>query len=186
MAFLEFAPPGYDPVQDKIEIADYDPSWPEFFQKEKGLLQKALGAFAGIAIEHFGSTAVPGLAAKPIIDIMVAVESWEQWPRLIEPIQNLGYGFWPDNLKDNEMFFVKGMPPYGERRTHHVHVYDFQGIRWKKELAFRDYLRAHLDEAKRYGVLKRELAAKYPTEREAYTQAKTAYIQDILGKCQRG
>jgi GrpB-like predicted nucleotidyltransferase (UPF0157 family) len=80
------------------------------------------------------------------------------------------------------MFFVKGMPPYGERRTHHVHVTEPSGEMWQRRLAFRDYLRANPAEAHRYEALKRDLAARYPSDREAYTDAKTEYVDEIHRK----
>ena len=175
-------PPGYDPEKDKIEIVEYDSHWPSLYAREENLLQEALGSMPGLAIEHFGSTSIAGLAAKPIIDIMIAVKNLDLWPELVEPIKKLGYVYWDENPKESEMFFVKGMPPFGEKRTHHVHVYDFLGPRWKKELAFRSYLRSHPDEARKYETLKRELAAKFTFDREAYTDAKTQFIEGILGK----
>jgi len=172
-------PPGYDPQKDKIEIVEYDPNWPILYLREEALLRQALHAAPQLAIEHFGSTSIQGLAAKPIIDIMISVVTRDYWAHLIEPIKGLGYAFWDENPKKDEMFFVKGMLPFGKRRTHHVHVYDFQGLRWKKELAFRGYLRSHPEVAQRYEILKRELAAKFTFDREAYTEAKTEFIQNI-------
>jgi GrpB-like predicted nucleotidyltransferase (UPF0157 family) len=84
------------------------------------------------------------------------------------------------------MLFVKGMPPLGEKRTHHVHVYDFQGPRWHKELLFRDYLLVHPDEAKRYEILKRNLAAQFTYDREGYTEAKTEYFKSVMKKIEQG
>ena len=126
MPSQEKFPSGYDSQKDKIEIVDYDPAWPDLFLKEKDLLNKVLTSFPGLSVDHYGSTAVPGLAAKPIIDIMIRVESRDCWPNLIKPLESLGYIHQDDNHQKNEMFFVKGMPPYGEKRTHHVHVFDRQ------------------------------------------------------------
>ena len=179
-------PPGYDPQKDRIEIASYDPAWPALYAQEEARLRELLAFIPSLEIEHFGSTSVPGLAAKPILDIMIGVESRGLWPGLVEPVKTLGYAYWDQNPKEEELFFVKGMPPFGEKRTHHLHVYDFQGTRWKKELAFRDYLRAHPDEARRYGALKRALASKFTFNREAYTDAKTEFIQNILAKISKG
>ena len=179
-------PPGYDPQKDPIEVVDYDPAWPGLYLKEEALLREAFAGLDPFDIEHFGSTSIPGLAAKPILDLMVGVASRDLWPSLVEPLQNLGYSYWRDNPKEDEMFFVKGMPPYGERRTHHVHVYDRHGARWKRELAFRDHLRAEPEAAKRYETLKRELAAKFTFDREGYTQAKTEFIEGALRKIRQG
>ena len=136
-----------------------------------------------VGIEHFGSTAVPGLAAKPIIDILIAVRSLARAKiTMIEPILALGYVYWSENPKTDRMFFVKGMPPYGERRTHHVHITEPDGEMWQRRLAFRDYLRANPDEARRYEALKRDLAARFPADREAYTGAKTGTVEAIYLK----
>lgn len=174
-------PPGYDPKKDRIEIVPYDPKWPGLFTLEKEALRKILGRFTGLRIEHFGSTAVPGLAAKPVIDILVGVSSKADWPGMVEPLAALGYVHGPGAFDDAvHWFFVKGMPPYGEKRTHHLHVYELEGKDWKRELVFRDHLRSNPADALEYEALKRELAAKFVGDREAYTEAKTELIQKIL------
>ena len=175
-------PPGDKPLKDPIEIAEYDPDWPLLYQQEETRLRKILAFVPGLTIEHFGSTSVRGLAAKPIIDIMISVESRSHWPLLVEPVKTLGYVHWEANPSQEEMFFVKGMPPFGEKRTHHLHVYDFQGSRWKKELLFRDYLRTHREDALRYAELKQDLALRFTYDREAYTDAKTDFIEGVLQK----
>jgi GrpB-like predicted nucleotidyltransferase (UPF0157 family) len=177
-------PEGYDPQKDKIEIADYDPEWPELFLKEKIKLEKALGKFPELFIEHFGSTSVTRLAAKPIIDIMISVESIKLWHELIKPLEELGYYFWAENKE--EMLFIKGIPPIGEKRTHHVHIYKLESPRWKRELAFRDYLRIHPEEARCYETLKRELALKFTFDRDGYNHAKTNFIKGVLKKISLG
>jgi GrpB-like predicted nucleotidyltransferase (UPF0157 family) len=92
---------------------------------------------------------------------------------------SLGYVYWAENPKTDRMFFVKGMPPHGERRTHHVHITQPNGEMWLRRLAFRDHMRANSDEARRYEALKRDLAARYPDDREFYTRAKTDYVEAI-------
>lgn len=175
-------PAGYDPEKDPIEIVNYDPAWTGSYLSEEKVLREALAGFPGLQIEHFGSTSVPGLSAKPVIDIMVAVESRSLWPRLVAPIQGLGYAYWNANPDKQQMFFVKGMPPFGDKRTHHVHVYEFLGRRWTRELAFRDHLRIHRQTARDYETLKRGLAAKFTFDREAYVEGKTAFIEKTLEK----
>jgi len=167
---------------DPIEIIAYDPTWPEKFALEKRTIFHTLGFMPGLKVEHFGSTSVPGLAAKPILDIMVGVSRNEDWPKLIKPIEMRGYLYWTANPKPDELFFVKGMPPSGERRTHHIHVYELYGERWKRELAFRDYLITHPQEAKNYEALKMNLAMRFQYDREAYTNGKTPYIESVLKK----
>ncbi len=165
---------------DDVELVAYDPDWPRQFAVEADRLRAVLDPALVIGIEHFGSTAVPGLIAKPIIDILIAVHSLARAKaEAIEPILGLGYVYWADNPKPDRMFFVKGMPPYGARRTHHVHITEPDGEMWRRRLPFRDYLRAHPDEAARYAALKRDLAQRHATDREAYTDAKTDYVAAV-------
>ncbi len=169
-------------MADEIEIVAYDPRWPTLFAEEAARLRAALPADLILGIEHFGSTAVPGLAAKPIVDILIAVRSLtEAQERAIEPLEALDYLYWYDNPKTDRMYFVKGMPPHGVRRTHHVHMTETSGEMWQR-LAFRDYLRAHPEEAQRYERLKRALAAAHRADREAYTDAKAAFVVEIMEK----
>ncbi len=165
---------------DEIEIVAYDPDWPARFEAEAAELHRVLDPALVVGLEHFGSTAIAGLAAKPVIDILIAVRSLAAArSAFVGPLRGLGYVFWAENPKTDRLFFVKGMPPYGARRTHHVHVTEPTGEPWQR-LAFRDYLRAHPDEAKRYERLKFDLAARHRNDREAYTDAKTAYVDEIV------
>jgi GrpB-like predicted nucleotidyltransferase (UPF0157 family) len=167
---------------DEVEIADYDPRWPALFDEEAKRLRATLDPSLIVGLEHFGSTAIPCLAAKPIIDILIAVRSLaEAQASFVEALRNLDYVYWADNPKKDRMFFVKGMPPFGSRRSHHVHVTEAHGEMWQR-LAFRDYLRAHSEEAGIYAQLKRRLATEYPADREAYTDAKSAYIESVMRK----
>ena len=132
------------------------------------------------AVEHFGSTAIPGLVAKPIIDILIAVRSVPEAREVaVSPMESLGYAFWADNPKLDSLFFVKGLPPHASQRTHHVHMTELSS-ELRNQLLFRDYLRKHPDEASRYGALKLELMERFRDNREAYTDAKSAYIQEIM------
>jgi GrpB-like predicted nucleotidyltransferase (UPF0157 family) len=168
---------------DDVELLSYDPSWPRRFDKEAAALRAVLDPALVLGIEHFGSTAVPGLTAKPIIDILIAVRSLAQAKAVtVAPILSLGYVYWEDNPKPDRMFFVKGMPPYGTRRTHHVHITEPGGEMWQRRLAFRDYLRAHPEEAERYAALKRDLAQRHAADREAYTEAKADYVAAVHRK----
>jgi GrpB-like predicted nucleotidyltransferase (UPF0157 family) len=174
-------------VADEIEIVDYDASWPQLFDEERARLVEVLPPGQVLAIEHAGSTAVPGLAAKPIVDIFIAVRSIEvARTTLVAPILSVGYVYWAENPDPSRMFFVKGLPPYGARRTHHIHVIEPTSEPWLRVLAFRDYLRGHADEAERYQRLKRELAQCYPLDREAYTRAKDAYILRVMDMARDG
>ena len=163
---------------DGIALSAPDPAWPAQYAAEAARLVRVLPAVPALRLEHFGSTAVPNLRAKPVIDILVIHPQPERWPQLIAPIESLGYVCWRDNPRSDRLFFVKGMPPYGAHRTHHVHVRVPEDA--EKELAFRDLLRADSDVARRYEALKDELAARYPLDREAYTEAKTGFIEAAL------
>ena len=170
---------------DEVEIVNYDPRWPGLFDQEAKRLREALDPSLILGLEHFGSTAVPNLSAKPIIDILIAVRSLTQaQASFIEPLRNLDYVYWAENPKQDRMFFVKGMPPFGSRRSHHVHVTEPHGEMWTR-LAFRDYLRAHPEEIETYERLKRRLAAEHQTDREAYTDAKSTYIESVMQKAIR-
>jgi GrpB-like predicted nucleotidyltransferase (UPF0157 family) len=169
---------------DEIEIVEYDSYWSTLFEQESIRILNALGSDKVVAIEHFGSTAVPGLAAKPIVDLMVGVHSLEAAQLLIPLLEALEYVYWRDDPRPGRMFFIKGMPPYGLGRTHHVHVVEVYGKFWER-LLFRDYLRSHPEEAKCYERLKRDLAVRFRTDREGYTKGKSAYIQIIMEKARR-
>ena len=167
---------------DEVEVVDYDPRWPALFDQEAGRLRATLDPSLIVGLEHFGSTAVPNLSAKPIIDILIAVRSLaDAQATFVDALRHLDYVYWAENPKKDRMFFVKGMPPFGSRRSHHVHVTEIHGQMWQR-LAFRDYLRAHPEEARTYGQLKRRLATEHPTDREAYTDAKAAYIETVMRK----
>lgn len=166
---------------DEIELVPYDPAWIERFQAEHAALIRVLPQEHVVAIEHAGSTAVPGLEAKPIIDIFVAVRDVAAArASFVTPVTSLGYVYWAENPDPDAMFFVKGMPPYGEARTHHVHVLQPDIPRWDRVMLFRDHLRSDPAEAHRYVALKRELAARHRADREAYTRAKDAYVAHVV------
>ncbi|MGA2287270.1 GrpB family protein [Bradyrhizobium sp.] len=167
---------------DEVEIVDYDPRWPLLFDEEARRLRAVLDPSLIVGLEHFGSTAIPGLSAKTIIDILIAVRSLAaaQEP-FVEVLRELDYVYWADNPKKNRMFFVKGMPPFGSKRSHHIHVTEPHGEMWQR-LTFRDYLRAHPQEAQTYERLKRRLAVEHQTDREAYTDAKSAYVESVMRK----
>ena len=170
---------------DEVEIVDYDPRWPLLFNEEAKRLRAVLDPSLIVGLEHFGSTAISGLSAKPIIDILIAVRSLAAaQATFVEALRNLDYVYWADNPKKDRMFFVKGMPPFGAKRSHHVHVTELDGEMWRR-LAFRDYLRADPEEAATYQRLKRRLAAEHRADREAYTDAKSAYVESVMQKASK-
>ncbi|MEO1186025.1 MAG: GrpB family protein [Cyanobacteria bacterium J06636_27] len=166
---------------DEIEIVEYNSNWTNMFEEEAESIRKAVEKDLIAEIQHIGSTAVPGLAAKPVIDIMVGLHDLSDGGKIIQPLEDLEYVFWADNPSPEKIFFVKGMPPYGKKRTHHVHVVEISGEFWQRRL-FRDYLRIHPEEAYRYEKLKRELAAQFRNDREAYTQGKSDFVKVIMEK----
>jgi GrpB-like predicted nucleotidyltransferase (UPF0157 family) len=167
-------------LTDDVKLVEADPNWPMLFLQEEELLLAALDGVDVLAIEHFGSTAIPGLAAKPIIDILIAVPSVDlARDDFVARLKQLEYVFWPDNPKKDRLFFVKGMPPFGKARTHHIHVAERPSEMWSR-LKFRDYLRENDVERDNYAALKASLAIEYGDDREAYTAAKTEFVTRIM------
>ena len=159
-----------------IEIVAYDPSWPLRFQAERDLMVRLLGVWLVGMPEHIGSTAVPGLAAKPVIDIMAPVRSLAESQDAVPRAAQLGYQHYP--YKPEVMhWFCKPSPQW---RTHHLHLVPFGSSLWNERLAFRDALRASADLRIEYEALKRSLARRYRTDREAYTEAKSPFIRHVL------
>lgn len=168
---------------DSIELASYNADWPLMAEEEIKILARLLPKQHIIDIQHVGSTAVPGMLAKPIIDIQIAVDILERVkPLAIVSLESLGYQYWKDNPDPERLFFVKGMPPFGEKRTHHVHIVEPTSKHWTDKIFFRDYLKMHPDIARDYERLKMVLAKKYQYDREAFTEAKGEFIKRILNK----
>jgi GrpB-like predicted nucleotidyltransferase (UPF0157 family) len=157
------------------EIVPYDSSWPMRFREEAEILRRALSAWLTGAIEHIGSTAVPGLAAKPVIDIMAGVQALEDSRPAIAAAIELGYCHAPYQA-ELEHWFCKPSPAF---RTHYLHLIPVGSTQWRRPIAFRNYLRAHADVAGEYEALKRRLAQEHRLDREAYTQAKRPFIDRI-------
>jgi len=158
-----------------VEIVPYDPSWPRQFADESGVLRRALAPWLVGDVEHIGSTAVPGLAAKPVIDIMAGVLTLDDSRQAIAAAAELGYCYWPYQA-DVEHWFCKPSPSV---RTHHLHLIPVGTQAWLRPLAFRNYLRRHGEVAAEYEALKRRLALEHRLDREAYTEAKRPFIDRI-------
>lgn len=159
-----------------VRIAPYDPKWPELFEHERAALAVALSPWLVGPIEHIGSTAVPGLAAKPVIDIMAAVRDLDSSRPAIEALTKVGYCYWPYR-EDVMHWFCK---PSDALRTHHLHLVPLRSQLWLDRLAFRDYLRSNPTIAAEYATLKRELARQYEWDRETYTDAKLPFVERVL------
>lgn len=160
----------------RIEIMDYDPHWPRLYEEERARVAAALGALAK-SIEHIGSTSVPGLSAKPIIDLLVTVDRLGSADPYIEPLASLGYTFFLVMGNTERHAFGKGNP-----HTHHVHIVQHGGEEHMRPLIFRDYLRSHPEEARHYEAMKRALAVRFRHDRRAYSQGKTEFVRSIEAK----
>ena len=175
------------PVHEQtLEVVPYDPRWPAAFDAEALRIRQALGPLA-VRIDHHGSTAVPGLAAKPIIDIQVSVAALQPLAAYGDPLAAIGYVHVPDPDDSFCPFFHR--PPRWPH-THHVHVVQAGGAEERRTLAFRDYLRAHHDAAREYEQLKQHLARQLAPidreSREAYARAKTDFIERIIALAAAG
>ena len=169
---------------DEIEIVPYDSAWPALAAEEIAKVRAALPFGLVRAIEHIGSTAVRSLAAKPIIDLMILTSALTAAKQLaVPPLEAMGYSYWRTNPNPARMFLVKGLPP-AERRTHHIHITEDEA-ELIRHCSFRDHLRRHAEDAKRYAALKRALASRHRTDREAYTEAKNDFVREIEAKQQR-
>lgn len=164
-------------MSDPVLIVDYNPDWPRMFEVEKARILAAIGDRIA-AIEHVGSTAVTGLGAKPIIDIMVGLNRLADARECIAPLEQVGYEYVPqyEVVMPERRYFRKGPPT---ARTHHVHMVETTSDFWERHLLFRDYLRSHPDVARQYFLLKKELAERYGSDREGYAEAKTAFIRSV-------
>jgi GrpB-like predicted nucleotidyltransferase (UPF0157 family) len=165
-----------------IHVVDYDPNWPRLFEQEKALLLATLGKGI-LQIEHFGSTSIPGLAAKPVIDIAVGVKTFEETIHYVPLFESLGYIYEPEfeAAIPTRRFFWKGTPLV---HTYHIHLAAVGSEAWIKPILFRDYLRAHPDEARQYQELKRALAAQHISDMDGYIDGKTAFVASIVSKAE--
>jgi GrpB-like predicted nucleotidyltransferase (UPF0157 family) len=159
-----------------VSVVPYDPSWPERFERERELLAGALAPWLVGEIRHVGSTAVPGLAAKPVIDILAGVRDLPSSVGALDALAELEYKYAPYRAREMHWF----CKPDPALRTHHLHLVPVGAPRYEAELAFRDLLRENRRVADAYATLKRELAVRYRDDREAYTQAKRQFIETAL------
>lgn len=164
-----------------IVIADYDPRWAAMYAEESARVQSVIGEWL-LGIEHVGSTSVPGLAAKPVVDIMPGLRSLDDSPHIVEPLQKLGYQYFPEHedvMPERRYFALPAGAEHRGRRRFHLHIVETKSAFWRRHLAFRNYLRAHPETAEEYAALKRRLAAEYGSDRVGYTEAKSEFITRI-------
>jgi GrpB-like predicted nucleotidyltransferase (UPF0157 family) len=157
----------------KVRLVASQKEWPVLFEREKQRLLPAIGGFI-LGIEHFGSTAIPGILAKPILDILVGLPDFAAGVRLIEPLQNLGYDYVGTEMVPDDHLFGLGVA-----RTHLLHGVVHGGYHWTRNLRFRDRLRAEPALAADYEALKVDLSTRFADNRAQYTAAKKSFIDRI-------
>ncbi|OEH94187.1 GrpB family protein [Bacillus solimangrovi] len=159
-----------------VEIYDYNPDWATRYKVEKIAIMNEIEQWV-LKVEHIGSTSIKGLSAKPIIDILVGIDTLEQIDALFHPLRNAGYTYVPMPQFPNREFFRKG--PKG-KGTVHLHICELNGEEWFEKILFRDYLRKNPEAAREYERLKRTLAVKYRNDRQTYTEKKVPFIKNII------
>jgi GrpB-like predicted nucleotidyltransferase (UPF0157 family) len=170
-----------------IVIVDYDPGWPALFEAEKTLVNQTVGPTL-LRIEHVGSTGVPGLAAKPIIDLMAGLNSLADAAQTVGPLKSIGYEYIPeyeDHIPERRFFRKADTSGGNWNITHHLHMVEISSSFWQAHLLFRDHLRAHPDDARRYEQLKRDLAERFGSDRDGYTDAKTEFIESLIERARQ-
>jgi len=160
-------------------VVAYEPRWPSLFALERSRVEAVVGPWVE-GVEHVGSTAVLGLDAKPVIDLMVGVRDVRGARRCIRPLEEIGYSYWADNPNSDRMLFVRFADAGRTSRTHNLHVVEVGGDLWNDKIVFRDHLRSHPEAAGEYARFKFVLAERFRDDREAYTKAKTAFISAML------
>jgi len=161
---------------EPIIVVPYDSDWPRQFQREAAAVRSALGELL-LGIEHVGSTAVSGLAAKPIIDLIAYVPAFNDGFACVAPLAALGYESEGEYGIEGRHYFRRYED---DVTTHHLHMYARDDAPTRHEIVFRDFLLAHPKVAREYATLKDALAARHRHERVAYTEARTDFITDVL------
>lgn len=171
--------PAVNKPDASVEVVDHDGSWGTQFEAEAQELRNVL-APVGPRVEHIGSTAVPGIPAKPTIDVLVLVDDVEDVLVYRDALKALGYEYRPASLtsSDDQLFFRKVAA--SGKRTHHLHVVARRSPKGHEYLAFRDYLRTHGSEARAYAALKLDLAERFATERMRYVDEKARYVDELM------
>ncbi|MGH6782076.1 MAG: GrpB family protein [Phenylobacterium sp.] len=158
----------------KVFLTEPSPQWAQLYAQEQGRIARRLGAVV-VAIEHYGSTSIPGIKAKPVIDLLIGVRRLDDALDCAAAMEQLGYDFAAHAGVPQHHVYGKGAA-----RTHLAHFVEHGGEAWRECLAFRDSLRADPAKARAYEALKLELAEKYPDDRAAYTAGKSAFVAKVL------
>lgn len=164
-----------------VKLVEYDPKWKDFYEAEKRLIKKALGNIV-LDIEHIGSTSIPHIMAKPVIDIEVGIKNLSDLhllEKIAEKLESIGYQWRRQSSNPDNHVFVKGPE---DKRTQYLHLVEFQGEVWRNDLFFRDKLRRDQQLAKEYEKLKTQLAEQFLNERSAYTKSKGSFFEKVLKK----
>jgi GrpB-like predicted nucleotidyltransferase (UPF0157 family) len=158
-----------------VRLVEYDARWPVLFAAERQRIREECGALV-LRLEHVGGTSIPDMCAKPVLDIAAGRPRGAPTQDYIAALKRAGYKHRGEQGVPGREFFRRGQP-----RAYHVHLVEEGSSPWRDYLAFRDYLRAHPEAARQFADLKRVLAARFPLDREAYINAKSARVQEILG-----
>jgi GrpB-like predicted nucleotidyltransferase (UPF0157 family) len=160
--------------KEELKFFKYNPEWQKLFEKEKKLLQSIIGNEI-LDIQHIGSTSITGMIAKPILDIGIAVDNFEEATVCIKPLEEIGYIYKGESGIPRRHWFAKG-----NIVTHHVHILEIASQTWNNNLIFRDYLIQYPEIAQQYANLKLKLFQEVKGDRDAYQQAKSPFIEQIL------
>jgi GrpB-like predicted nucleotidyltransferase (UPF0157 family) len=172
-----------------VQVVDYDPQWQSIFLELSKVIKETLGDWV-TTIEHIGSTSVPGLAAKPIVDLTGIIETTDHLPEVIRALARIGYTHEGDlGIAGSEAFHRAGpdVPRDGSGRIwmhHHLYICARDNCELQRHLVFRDYLRAHPEKAQAYAELKKQLAQQFHHDIDSYIQGKSEFIETILANSQ--
>lgn len=161
-------------MEDPIIVVDYQPNWSTQYEQERIHILNAIGNTI-VDIQHIGSTAVPKLAAKPVIDILLGLKQVPPTPTQVSSLEALGYLYCGELGIPGRHYFRRGMP-----RTHQIHAVQVGSEFWKTHILFRDFLKTHPEAAQQYEALKRKLAVQFRYDRDRYTESKAPLIQQLL------
>jgi GrpB-like predicted nucleotidyltransferase (UPF0157 family) len=159
----------------EVILVPHHKKWKNLFEKEKRMLEKQIGHLV-VEIQHIGSTAIPPILAKPILDIGIGIHKLSNAKSVVKAMKKMGYTHVSKSRHHYEYLFVKGPE---SKRTHHIHLLRYKGKVWNKMISFRDYLQQHPSVAKQYERLKVRLAKKFQHQRPAYTKAKRSFVDHI-------
>jgi GrpB-like predicted nucleotidyltransferase (UPF0157 family) len=157
-----------------VRLVEYDARWPALFAAEQQRIRDQLGTLV-LRLEHVGGTSIPGMCAKPVLDTAAGRPRDTPTPACVAALEQAGYEHRGERGVPGRQFFRRGQP-----RAYHLHLVEEGGPLWRDYVAFRDYLRAHAEAARQFADLKRVLAARFSQDREAYMNAKSSHVQEIL------